>query len=209
MDSFLASLTHIFIEEKGSSSPSLASLCRELRTSKLPEDVKILKTSYVTDCCKQNQLLDVSPYEMSFSLPPPESSSSLSSSSRKRPLDCQVNEEEKELLPAKTLKVEKNLLMPFPSAAVVNIDAVSSATSVWRMEGESYMYKLHKDSSSFYLSSGSHKVIGFDLDSTLIRTKSGKTFAQDSNDWQVRNSTFIRHIIPPFFFYVYLAIVLC
>ena len=107
-------------------------------------------------------------------------------------MDCQVNEEEKELLPAKAFKLEKNLLMPFPSAAVVNIDAVSSAssTSEWRMEGESYLYKLHKDSLSF-LSSGSHKVIGFDLDSTLIRTKSGKTFAQDSNDWQVRNSTFI------------------
>jgi DNA 3'-phosphatase len=39
------------------------------------------------------------------------------------------------------------------------------------------------------------KIAGFDLDSTLIKTKSGKTFAQNSDDWQWFNYITVPHIL--------------
>ncbi len=48
---------------------------------------------------------------------------------------------------------------------------------------------MHRPRSRNYGSEPSTKIAAFDLDGTLIATKSGNTFAKDHNDWKFFNRT--------------------
>jgi hypothetical protein len=149
-----ASLTHVFVEERGI---ALNTLLRELHCDSLPASIQVVHTSWLTDSLKQNSLMEEGPYLINLGV-----------ALKRTALEGMMNG-------PKRLKANEGVGISAAAAAGFSSSSVAQGVvDTWTVSAnESYMYKLSGANPT------GHKLIGFDMDSTVIKTRSGKAFAGD------------------------------
>ncbi|XP_061716066.1 uncharacterized protein F21D5.5 isoform X1 [Cydia pomonella] len=113
--------------------------------------------------------------------PPPEGSDTPKVNTKRK-----LEEEEESPRKRKTLKVEEEELSDTSNSTnkfqktMMNQDIPETAENVWEEidKGELYIFTSKGVKSS-------SKIAAFDMDGTLIKTKSGKVHPVDTNDWQI------------------------
>lgn len=166
---FNDAITHVI---SGASTDSSA-LLKKLNVSSIPPAVKVVKDKWILDCIEKATLQPEVQYTAYRTVPdivssalPAAPNATQTEASKKRPLepnaDCQGR----------------------PTAKKIKNDIPHGVPGSWE--------ELRSDSSTnvqaLYKVCGGTKpfteMIAFDLDGTLIQTKSGKRFAQNTKDWK-------------------------
>lgn len=159
-------LTHIVVE--GDLTLSRSDICRKLNCDDLSAMVHVLRAAWVLDSIQSSSLLPVETYLLPLANPS-------SSPIQLALVPCQAP-------PAKKIRhdTSHSVLLPHHllSVPLLNVNRNLIVVGSWK-SNTSVLYKLH---ASALLSSS---IILFDMDSTLIKPKSGKKYAEDDEDWML------------------------
>lgn len=190
------SVTHVVV---GSCSTK-EKLLQHLSCPDIPDHVNIMESRWLTECIKQNTLLDPSLYRVNFvsdsvatgsaSLSTLVASNKLVHSPSAVPCKCEETElshpVKKICLPPSVPIVPlANKNVPSSSAASAAPPASAIQHGVWQMlpgqDSPAGIYKFNAPR----LCSRNMTIYAFDMDGTLIVTKSGKAFATNEQDWKL------------------------
>jgi DNA 3'-phosphatase len=172
-----AKTTHILVSSRD---VSVDVVKKQLGITQVPVSMKIIDAAWISDSIVKSAIQPEEEYIISNNMSAPSTASSLISSTDltnsdsifgavsvggKRRRDDTENTEG-------TLPIKKNRLVSSTS------DWQTISSSGTNSEKPCVMYKISGDACDF------SEMIAFDLDGTLIQTKSGKTFGENKNDWK-------------------------
>jgi DNA 3'-phosphatase len=172
-------LNYIIIENRKITS---SDLCRQLNCPDIPQEILVLHREWLEQCLNRKSLVDVSDYIVDVSAVPEDvAESSVEGLSSKRKRSDDDNEtsrtsqcESVESRPKQQLKV-----MEFQYSKAT-IPSEEEFNTILSDSGKpSLLYKLCPVPRANF-----NRVIAFDMDGTLITTKSGATFSKSIDDWK-------------------------
>ena len=170
---FNDSITHVI----SGASTDASALLKKLNVSSIPPAVKVVKDKWVLDCIEKATLQPEVQYTAYRTVPnivssalPPASDATPMESSKKRPLD----EDPVDGTHNPTTKKMKKDIPHVPPSSPGSWEELRSDSST----DAHALYKVCGGKEPFT------EMMAFDLDGTLIQTKSGKRFAQNNKDWK-------------------------
>ena len=205
------SVTHIFVTHKAIKMETIRKI---LNAPNVPDIIPILDCNWISDCFRlqtviaiedymlENRVLSISPINPPSVIFPPQSSI-LAADMTGDQKTSEVFAEEKASVPSMMNQFSfHNTDTRTDSKKRPSSELLSSDSSDWRCiyssissteepqsshsSTPSALYRFNRRADSHYSS-----MVAFDLDGTLIKTKSGKMFGQDKNDWEL-----FHHSIP-------------
>jgi DNA 3'-phosphatase len=178
-------LTHIIVENR---QITTTELCNQLNCLDIPSTVKVVHCSWIEECAKRKLFLDPINYEIDLeTIDRPEEEKALDDAVDTAPVKRSHSEDEVmgfESNRSKQSRVSEIRAMDL-STATFGEDCHELGNG-WHLlhnflDGQMIPSLLFRFAAEVR---DCHRVVGFDMDGTIITTKSGATFAKDSSDWK-------------------------
>jgi bifunctional polynucleotide phosphatase/kinase len=164
-------VSHLIVGNKAHGPWTESALCRALGLSLLPKDRPLLNCSWISDSRAAGYILSTDKYEILLPKAPADvtcGDAVLVSKKRDRPIDGEVEEKENG---TEKDSSGQNKRVALPSGESGRWETICSGGKTCAL------YKLNGGLCAF------NGIVAFDLDGTIIKTKSGKAFGETKNDW--------------------------